>query len=128
MKTLSRLKFFNYVLLVIAILLAITAIFAFVNGNITSVICNILWMGCEVVFFSMNKKFIQIKQDNANVDAFLWDIYNTIEKYGAVIITENEDGIWEITQGIAVERGNPSCSAENNDQIEFTHISDNDEC
>lgn len=115
----KTLKFFNYILLVLATLMAITAVFAFINGNITSGIYNILWMGCEVVFFSMNKKFIQIKQDNANVDAFLLDIYNTIKKYGAVIITENEDGIWEITPGIAVEHNNPSCSAENNDQIEF---------
>lgn len=128
MKTLSRLKFFNYVLLVIAILLAITAIFAFINGNITSGICNILWMGCEVVFFSMNKKIIQIKQDNANVDAFLLDINNTIETYDAAIITKDDDGTWSITRGIAVEHNNPSCSAENNDQIEFTHISDNDKC
>lgn len=125
MKTLSRLKFFNYVLLVIAIILAITAIFAFINGNITSGICNILWMGCEVVFFSMNKKFIQIKQDAADVYAFLLDMFNTIETYGSAIITEADDGTWRLSKGV---HDSPSCSAENNDQIEFTHISDNDKC
>lgn len=124
----KTLKFFNYVLLVIAILLAITAIFAFINGNIIFGICDILWIGCEVVFFSMNKKFIQIKQDSANIDAFLLDINNTIGTYGAAIITKDDNGTWSITRGIAVEHNNPSCSAENNDQIEFTHISDNDKC
>lgn len=124
----KTLKFFNYILLVLATLMAITAVFAFINGNITSGICNIMWMGCEVIFFSMNKKFIQIKQDNANVDAFLLDINNTIGTYGAAIITKDDDGTWSITRGIAVEHNNPSCSAENNDQIEFTHISDNDQC
>lgn len=89
MKTMKTLKFFNYILLVIAILLAITAVFAFVNGNITSGICNILCMGCEVVFFWANKIHIEIEQDKADVYVFLSDMNDTIEKYGAAIITDN---------------------------------------
>lgn len=97
-------------------MLAVTAVFAFVNGNIIYGICNIIWMGCEISFFLVNKKSIEIKQSSNNVYRFLSVIIDTIEKYGSAIITENEDGIWEI---IAGGRNNPSCSAENNDQIAF---------
>ena len=115
MKTLKNL---NYVLLVIAGLLAGTAGFAFANGDIFYGICNIFWMLCEILYFSVNKHSIEIKQENLNVYGFLFSMDNTIEEYGSAIITEDEDGKWEITAG---ERNTPSCSAENNDNIEFVH-------
>ena len=112
----KTLKFFNSCLFVTAALLLVTAIFAFVNGNIIACICNIVWMGCEILYFFVNKKSIEIKQSSNNVYGFLSVMNDTIEEYGSAIITENQDGIWEITAG---GRNNPSCSAENNDQIEF---------
>lgn len=118
MKTLETL---NYLLLVLAAMLAVTAIFAFVNGNIIYGICNILWMGCDVIFSLVNKHSIEIKQEKPKVYGFLSAIIDTIEEYGSAIITENEDGIWEITAG---ERNAPSCSAESNDNIEFVHIAE----
>ena len=118
MKTLSKLNFINYVFLVIAILLAITAIFFFIKGNIIYGICNILWIGCEILYFLINKKSIEVKQRINQFCGFLSIMNDTIEKYGAAIITEDEDGKWRITAG---ERNTPSCSAENNDNIEFVH-------
>lgn len=115
MKTLKLLNFF---LLVIAALLLVTAVSAFAKGDITHGVCNILWMGCEILFFLVNKKSIEVKQSSSNVYGFLSAMNDTIEEYGSAIITENEDGIWEITAG---ERNTPSCSAENNDNIEFVH-------
>jgi len=117
----KTLKLLNFLLLIIAVLLLVTAVFAFVNGNIIYGICNILWMGCEILFFLSNKKNIELKQENNSVYGFLSAMFDTIEEYGAAIITEDEDGKWRITRGIAVERDNPSCSAENNDNIEFVH-------
>lgn len=117
----KTLKFVNYILLVIAILLAITAIFAFVNGNIINGICNIFWIGCEILFFLSNKEYIKFMQESNCVYGFLSSMDNTIEEHGAAIITEDENGQWRITAGIAVEHDNPSCSAENNDNIEFVH-------
>lgn len=119
----KTLKILNYGLLVFAGLLAGTAGFAFAKGDIIHGINNILWMGCEVLFFFVNKMSIKIKQNNADVYGFLLAMDDTIEKYGAAIITENEDGIWEITAG---GRNNPSCSAENNDNIEFVHNAEGD--
>jgi len=120
----KTLKFFNAGLLVIAAFLLVTAVFAFVNSNIIYGICNILWLGCEILFFSVNKKTIEIKQRNKSVYAFLSYMNNIIEKHGAAIITEDKDGCWQIVGGIGVERDNPSCSAENNDNIEFAHNSE----
>ena len=114
----KTLKFLNAGLLVLASLLLVTTIFAFVNGNIIACICNIVWMGCEILYFFVNKKSIEIKQSSNNVYGFLSVMNDTIEEYGSAIITENQDGIWEITAG---GRNNPSCSAENNDNIEFVH-------
>lgn len=114
----KTLKFFNSGLLVLAASLLATAVIAFVNNHIVYGICNILWMGCEICFFLINKKSIEIKESYNNVYGFLSAMNDTIEDYGSAIITENEDGIWEITAG---GRNNPSCSAENNDNIEFVH-------
>ena len=114
----KTLKIINFCLLVIAALLLVTAVFAFVNDNIFYGICNILWMGSEILFFLVNKKSIEVKQSSSIVYGFLSAMDDTIEKYGAAIITENTDGKWEITAG---ERNTPSCSAENNDNIEFVH-------
>ena len=114
----KTLKFLNAGLLVLASLLLVTTIFAFVNGNIIACICNIVWMGCEILYFFVNKKSIEVKQSSNNVYGFLSVMNDTIEEYGSAIITENQDGIWEITAG---GRNNPSCSAENNDNIEFVH-------
>lgn len=120
----KTLKLFNSGLLVIAACLLVTAVIAFVNNHIVYGICNILWMGCEILFFSLNKKSIEIKQSINNAYGFLSAMNDTIEDYGSAIITENEDGIWEITAG---GRNNPSCSAENNENIEFGHIAEGGE-
>lgn len=117
----ETLKLLNFCLLVTAALLLVTAIFAFVNGNIIACICNIVWMGCEILYFFVNKKSIEVKQSYNSAFGFLSYMNDTIEKYGSAIITEGEDGEWRIYKGIAVERNNPSCSAENNDNIEFVH-------
>lgn len=117
----KTLKLINFCLLVIAGLLLVTAVIAFVNNQIIYGICNILWMGCEILFFLINKKSIEVKQSYNIAFGFLSVMNNTIEDYGSAIITENKDGQWEITGGIAVEHKDPSCSAENNDQIEFVH-------
>lgn len=117
----KTLKLLNFCLLVIAALLLVTAVSAFAKGDIYHGTCNILWMGCEVLFFFINKKSIELKQSSENVYGFLSYMNDTIEKHGAAIITEKEDGTWKITAGIAVEHGAPSCSAENNDNIEFVH-------
>lgn len=117
----ETLKLLNFCLLVTAALLLVTAIFAFVNGNIIACICNIVWMGCEILYFFVNKKSIEVKQSYNSAFGFLSYMNDTIEKYGSAIITEGEDGEWRIYKGIAVERNNPSCSAENNDRIEFVH-------
>lgn len=114
----KTLKILNYGLLVIAGLFAGTAGFAFANGEIIHGICNILWMACETIFFSINKESIETKQRINRYVGFLSYMNDTIEEYGSAIITENEDGTWEITAG---GRNNPSCSAENNDNIEFVH-------
>lgn len=114
----KTLKFFNSGLLVLACCLLATAVIAFANNHIIYGICNILWMGCEIFFFLVNKKSIEIKQSSNNAYGFLSAMNDTIEDYGSAIITENKDGIWEITAG---GRNNPSCSAENNDNIEFAH-------
>lgn len=110
----KTLKILNYGLLVFAGFLAGTAGFAFVNGKIILGICNILWMGCEVLFFLINKKSIEIKQGYGKVYDFLSAMDDTIEKYGSAIITEDEDGY-------LIGYAKPSCSAENNDNIEFVH-------
>ena len=112
------LKILNYGLLVLASSLLVTAVFAFVNGYIIYGICNILWMGCEICFFSVIKKSIEIKQQVNYVYGFLSAMNDTVEEYGSAIITENEDGTWRITAGV---RNKPSCSAESNDNIEFVH-------
>lgn len=117
----KTLKIFNSCLLVIAAFLLVTAVFAFVNNLIIYGICNILWMGCEILFFLMNKKSIEIKQKSLKVFGFLSAMDNTIEKYGSAIITKNEDGIWEIKEYLPTQHKEPSCSAENNDNIEFVH-------
>lgn len=114
----ETLKSFNYLLLVIAVMLAVLAVIAFVNGNIIYGICNILWMGCEILFFLSNKKDIELKQGSNSVYGFLLAMNDIVEEYGSAIITENEDGKWEITAG---ERNTTSCSDENNDNIEFVH-------
>jgi len=120
----ETLKIFNSCLLVIAALLLITAVIAFVNSHIIYGICNIIWMGGEIVFFLVNKKSIEVKHRITQLCAFLSVMNDTIEEYGSAIITENRDGEWEITAG---GRNNPSCSAENNDQIEFVHNAKGDE-
>lgn len=114
----KTLKFFNSGLLVIAALLLVTAVIAFVNNHITYGICNILWMGCEILFFLINKKSIEVKHRITQFCVFLSVMNDTIEEYGSAIITEDKDGQWRITAG---GRDNPSCSAENNDNIEFVH-------
>lgn len=114
----KTLKILNGGLLVIAVMCAVIAVFAFVKGDIMHGVCNILWMGCEVLFFWINKKSIKIKQESLKVFGFLSAMDDAIEEYGAAIITENENGKWEIT---AWERNTHSCSAENNDDIEFVH-------
>lgn len=114
----KTLKLLNFCLLVIAALILVTAVAEFAKGNILHGICNILWIGCEILFFLSNKKNIELKQGSNSVYGFLSDMNDTIEEYGSAIITENEDGKWEITAG---ERNNTSCSAENNDNIEFVH-------
>lgn len=118
MKTLKTMKTLNLCLLIISALLLVTAVFAFVNGNIIYGICNILWMVCEIFFFLSNNEHIELLQKVNIVYEFLSDMDDTIEKYAAAIITENEDGEWEITAG---EKNTTSCSAENNDNIEFVH-------
>ena len=114
----KTLKILNCGLLVLAAMCAVTAVFAFVKGDIMHGVSNILWMGCEIIFFSINKESIEIKQRINRYVGFLSYMNDTIEEYGSAIITENEDGTWEITAG---EQNNPSCSAENNDNIEFVH-------
>lgn len=111
-------KIINFCLLVIAALLLVTAVSAFANRDILHGFCNILWIGCEILFFFVNKHSIEIEQKNLEVYGFLSAMDDTIEEYGSAIITENEDGKWEITAG---ERNTPSCSAENNDNVEFVH-------
>lgn len=115
----KTLKLINFCLFIMADLLLVNAIFAFVNGNIITCICNIMWMGCDILYFFVNKKSIEVKQSYNSAFGFLSYMNDTIEKYGSAIITEGEDGEWRIYKGIAVERNNPSCSAENNDQIAF---------
>lgn len=117
----KTLKILNGGLLVMAAMLAVAAVLAFVNGNIIYGICNILWMGCEIFFFSVNKHSIEIKQETLVVYGFLSAMNDTIDEYGSAIITTDENGKWRITAGFAVERNNPSCFAENNDNIEFVH-------
>lgn len=114
----KTLKFFNAGLLVIAGLLLVTAVIAFVNNHIIYGICNILWMGCEILFFLMNKKSIEVKHRITQFCVFLSVMNDTIEEYGSAIITEDKNGQWRITAG---GRNNPSCSAENNDNIESVH-------
>ena len=116
----KTLKLFNYLLLVFAAGMAVTAVVAFANGDIIRGIC-ILWIGCEVLFFLVNKKSIEAQQASKNVHGFLSAMDDTIEEYGSAIITENEDGKWKITAG---ERNTISCSAENNDNIDFVHIAE----
>lgn len=117
----KTLKLLNFCLLVIAALLLVTAVAEFAKGNIIHGICNILWMGCEILYFLINKKSIETTQQCNRVYYILSYIKDLVEKHGAAIITKDEDGKWRITRGIAVERNNPSCSAENNDNIEFVH-------
>lgn len=117
----KTLKLLNFCLLIIAALLLVTAVSAFAKGDIDHGTCNILWMGCEVLFFLINKKSIELKQSSDNVYGFLSDMNDTIEKHGAAIITENEDGKWEIKEYLPTQHKEPSCSAENNDNIEFVH-------
>ena len=114
-------KFLNFCLLGLAALLLVTAVFAFINGNIIYGICNILWMGCEIFFFSVNKENIEVLQKYERAHAFLSIMNETIEKNGAAIITEDKDGYWQIAGGIGVERGNKSCASENKDNMEFVH-------
>lgn len=123
----KTLKLFNSCLLVLAGLLLVTAVIAFVNNHINYGICNILWMGCEILFFLINKKSIEIKQEILAVFEFISAVDNTIEKYGSAIITKNEDGIWEIKEYLPTQHKEPSCSAENNDGIEFVHNSEGGE-
>ena len=117
----KTLKLFNYCLLVIAGLLLVTAVIAFVNNHIIYGICNTLWMGCEVLFFLINKKSIEIKHRITQFCVFLSVMNDTIEEYGSAFITEDKDGQWRISAG---GRNNPSCSAESNDNIEFVHIAE----
>lgn len=117
----KTLKLLNFCLLVIAALLLVTAVSAFAKGDITHGICNIIWMECEVIFFSVNKHSIETKQETSRVYGFLSAMDDTIEEYGSAIIKYDEDGKWRIYKGIAVERDNALCSAENNDNIEFAH-------
>jgi len=114
----KTLKFFNAGLLILACCLLVTAVIAFVNNQIIYGICNILWMGCEIFFFLINKKSIEVKQRYLTALAILSNMNNIIEKYGSAIITENKNGEWETTAG---GRNNPSCSAENNDNREIAH-------
>lgn len=102
----KTLKFFNAGLLILACCLLVTAVIAFVNNQIIYGICNILWMGCEIIFFSLNEKSIEIKR----VYAFLSYMNDIIEKHGAAVITEDKDGHWQM-----------SCASENNDNKECVH-------
>lgn len=88
----KKLKLLNCGLLVLACCLLATAVIAFANNHIIYGICNILWMGCEICFFLINKKSIEIKQSYNNIYGFLSAMNDTIEDYGSAIITENEDG------------------------------------
>lgn len=114
----KTLKILNGGLLVIAVMCAVIAVFAFVKGDIMHGVCNILWIGCEILFFLINKKSIEVKHRITQFCVFLSVMNDTIEEYGSAIITEDKDGQWRITAG---GRDNPSCSAENNDNIEFVH-------
>lgn len=58
----KTLKFLNVGLLVLAGLLLATAVIAFVNNHIIYGICNIIWMGCEILVFLSNKKDIEFLQ------------------------------------------------------------------
>lgn len=120
----KKLKFLNSCLLAIASSLLVTAIIAFVYGKIFYGICNILWFGCGIFYFLINKKSIETTQQNNRVYYILSYIKDLVEKHGAAIITEDKDGKWVITAGIAVEHKEPSCSAENNDQINYHHIAE----
>lgn len=114
----KTLKLLNFLLLIIAALLLVIAIVAFANRDFIHGICNILWMGCEILFFLANKKSIEIKQSSNNAYGFLSAMNDTIEEYGSAIITEDKDGQWRITAG---GKNNPSCSAENNDNREIAN-------
>jgi hypothetical protein len=106
----KTLKFLNSCLLGLAAMLLVIAVFAFINGNIIYGICNILWMGCEIIFFSVNKKSIETEQKKEKVNAFLSYMNDIIEKHGAAVITEDKEGYWQM-----------SCASENNDNIESVH-------
>jgi hypothetical protein len=114
----KTLKLLNSCLLVLAALLLVTAVFAFVNGDIIYGICNIIWMWAEIFFFLVNKESIEIKSINFVYGGFLSAVDDTIEEYGSAIITKNEDGTWRLTAG---GRNNTSCASENNDNKEFVH-------
>lgn len=114
----KALKFFNAGLLILACCLLVTAVIAFVNNQIIYGICNILWMGSEILFFLINKKSIEVKHRITQFCVFLSVMNDTIEEYGSAIITEDKDGQWRITAG---GRNNPSCSAENNDNREIAN-------
>lgn len=58
----KTLKIINGGLLVIIGMLAVTAVITFVNGKIFLGICNILWIGCEILVFLSNKKDIEFLQ------------------------------------------------------------------
>jgi hypothetical protein len=85
----KTLKLLNSCLLGLAALLLVTAVFAFINGNLIYGICNIIWMGCEIFFFLVNKENIEIKSINNVFGEFLSAVDHIIEKHGAAIITED---------------------------------------
>lgn len=64
----KTLKFLNVGLLVLAGLLLASAVIAFVNNHIIYGICNILWVGCEILFFLSNKEAIELLQKYNNGD------------------------------------------------------------
>lgn len=64
----KTLKFLNAGLLVLASLLLATAVIAFVNNHIIYGICNILWIGCEILVVLSNKEAIELWQQYNNGD------------------------------------------------------------
>lgn len=113
-------KLINYGLSIITVLFIFTAFISFTQGKIIEGVCCIFVVGWNIILWLRDKRLKELHDFFSYID-------DGIDKYGAVIITKGNDNFEIRKTDITIEQKEISCSAENNDQISYGHISDNDE-
>lgn len=122
----KQIKFLRYALIALAAMLAATAVFAFIKGNVFIGFCNVSWTLCDYLFYCISKSTEKIYKNNSIFANWINEIRKITDTGAPAIIKDGKDGKWHVFIGKCVgdETEHPTCSTENNDQINYHHIAE----